>query len=208
MQKRTRAKNKSRFIWLFAICLALASLAIWDSCQTSSTTILLSESSTEEQAQPKSSAVAAETEATYPIYLVGAVNTPGIYLITPGAYLYEVIELAGGLTADAAADAVNLAASLENNQLVRIPTKAEIEQGYQADGWSKQSEDSGLVDLNRADQAQLETLPGIGPATARAIISYREANGGFATIEDLMQVPGIKQARFAALKDLIMVSSP
>ncbi len=170
--------------------------------------VLLTENKIESQPFEPSSPRHDEGPAGFPVYLVGAVARPGIYLVQPGSCLYEVVEQAGGLTGEAAADAINLAASLESNQLVRIPTRSEVEEGYKIGLIEGQAQEAGLVDLNKADQELLETLPGIGPATARAILAYRKENGGFNTIEELMLVPGIKEARFAPLKDLVMVSSP
>ena len=120
--------------------------------------------------------------------------------------MYELIELAGGMTDDAANESVNLAQSIDSNQLIRIPTRDEVAAGYQEFQWEPGQETNRLVDIGRADQRQLETLPGIGPATARAIITFREKNGPFQTIDDLMRVPGIKEARFEMLKDLICVT--
>lgn len=141
----------------------------------------------------------------YPVYLVGAVAHPGIYQVEPGTCLYQLVDMAGGLSDSAASDAVNLAAPLDKHQFIRVPTRQEVEQGTWSDPEPSGS-GSGLIDLNRAGQADLETLPGIGPATARAIIAYREKSGPFACIEDLMKVPGIKEARFESLKDLVCVS--
>ncbi len=141
----------------------------------------------------------------YPVYLVGAVARPGIYQVEPGTCLYQLVDMAGGLSDSAASDAVNLAAPLDKHQFVRVPTRQEVEQGTWSDP-EPSGKNNGLIDLNRAGQADLETLPGIGPATARAIIAYREKSGPFVCIEDLMKVPGIKEARFESLKDLVCVS--
>lgn len=152
------------------------------------------------------------TRDLIPIYLVGAVRNPGIYQVVRGSYLYELVEQAGGLTEDAAADLINLAFCLETNQLIRLPTGAEAAAGPASGeltagpGFPSASEGSRLVDINLADEEQLDSLPGIGPATARAILLYREQNGPFSCIEDLMKIPGIKESRFSALKDLVCVS--
>ncbi len=147
----------------------------------------------------------ADEPTLIPVYLVGAVHHPGIYQIKPGTYLYELIEMAGGLTEDAAADHINLAAAITMNQLIRLPTQEEEASGYNFQ-LRESTGGQGLVDLNRADLTELASLPGIGPATAQAILAFREENGSFACIEDIMLVPGIKEARFNALKDLVMVS--
>ncbi len=146
------------------------------------------------------------SDNSIPIYLVGAVKHPGIYRVEPGCYLYELIEQAGGLEDTAAADQINLAMRLEQNGLIRIPTIEEAKQNPDSTDLSGNGGENGLTDLNRADQAELEQLPGIGPVTAKAILDYRNENGPFQCIEDLMKVPGIKESRFNAIRDLIRVT--
>jgi competence protein ComEA len=143
-----------------------------------------------------------------PIYLIGAVKNPGIYSIERGTYLYQLVEQAGGLSEEAAADSINLAMRLDENQLVRIPTRAEVAQDPVKALLGEAEASNPLIDLNKADEALLEGLPGIGPSTAKAIVEYRKKNGSFACIEDLMKVPGIKESRFNALKDLVIVRKP
>lgn len=143
----------------------------------------------------------------YPVYLVGAVKFPGIYKINPGTCLFELVEKAGGLTADAAANSINLAMLIQPHQHIYIPDKEEVRANPSlTDNFYVNNPSSKKVDINYADQKSLEALPGIGPVTARAIIEYREKNGPFVRVEDLMLVPGIKESRFAALCDLIMVN--
>jgi competence protein ComEA len=147
----------------------------------------------------------AATRDLIPVYLVGAVVRPGIYTVERGCYLYELVEMAGGLTADAAAEDINLACRLDDNQRIRLPTKAEVQADSSLNPDLPVDPASALVDINRADASQLETLPGIGPATAKTIISYREKTGGFKKIEDLMKITGIKESRFNAIKDQITI---
>ena len=141
-----------------------------------------------------------------PIYLVGAINQPGIYQVERGSYLYQLVQTAGGLTAEAAQEQINLALRLDDNQLIRLPTRAEVTADPAA-GLLVTGTDSGnpLLDINQAGADEFDKLPGIGPATARAIVEYRNSKGHFQQIEDLMKVPGIKSSRFNALKDLICV---
>ena len=165
-----------------------------------------------------------------PVYLCGAVRSPGIYRTGRGAYLYEVIDMAGGLLPEAAAEYINLVFELTDAVSIYIPTVEEM-QSYLDGQQTANSEylrnglltgiwgtdqtgttdagDSGQaaaqVNINTADQAALETLPGIGAATAKAIIAYREKTGGFNSIEDIMNVAGIKEGRFEAIRDLIVV---
>lgn len=149
-----------------------------------------------------------EIQDKYPVYIVGAVNNPGIYKITETTCLYELIEQAGGMTKTAAKERINLAARLSRNQLIRIPTYSEWQdqpEKYDYEGIAGEIDNKGtiLVNINYADAEELETLPGIGPATAKAIIEHRNKNGRFNSIEDLMLVTGIKENRFASLRDLI-----
>lgn len=174
---------------------------------------------------------AAEPEEI-PVYICGAVTEPGIYQIMPGSYLYEVINMAGGLLPDAAAEYMNLVFRISEAVSVYIPDNEEMQAFLDGkDGTSSEylrtgllqgiwgmQDNSGITDpkdgtaataalinINTADQAALETLPGVGSTTASAIISYREKNGSFLTIEDIMKVAGIKQGRFEAIREFITV---
>lgn len=164
-----------------------------------------------------------------PVYLCGAVKSPGIYRTGRGAYLYEVIDLAGGLNPEAADEYINLVFEITDAVSIYIPTEEEmqsyldgqqtISSGYLRNGlltgiWGTdtavtaeacETGASSQININTADQAALETLPGIGAATAKAIIAYREKTGGFNSIEDIMNVAGIKEGRFEAIRDLIVV---
>ena len=154
-----------------------------------------------------------------PVYIVGEVNAPGIYLMEPGMFLYQLVELAGGLTARAAKDRINLAFKITCNQMIRIPSIEEVEKretGVVVEGLLLNDEadfnegadtpgETAKININTADEKELDELPGIGLATARLIIDYRKRNGKFKVIEDLMKIPGIKQNKFAQIKDQIIV---
>lgn len=168
--------------------------------------------------ETKHAASATEEPIQFPVYLVGAIQRPGIYQISNSTCLYELIDEAGGFTDDAAAEQINLAARLSANQLIRIPTLAEWQDAPDAfyfkedlrpigsDTEGKADEPAGqLININTAESVELERLPGIGPATAKSIISYRESHGPFGTIEEIMNVSGIKSSRFEAIRELITV---
>ncbi len=141
------------------------------------------------------------------VYICGAVAKPGVYAVPSHARVYEVISLAGGLLAEAGEQAVNQAREVVDGEMIRVPTKEELiageaEQSFGDEGTEAQD---GLVDINRADAAELMTLPGIGASKADSIISYREENGGFSSIEDIMNVEGIKEGVFNRIKEHIKV---
>ncbi len=139
----------------------------------------------------------------------GAVACPGVYELENGARVCDAIALAGGLTADADRNSLNQAQKLEDAQKIRVCT---VEEAAELPAVSTQPEDvkSGesvdeKININRADVQQLTTLSGIGESRARDIIAYREANGGFQSVEDIMKVSGIKEATFNKIKDDIAV---
>ncbi len=159
------------------------------------------------------------------VHICGEVMRPGVYELPEGSRVYEAVEEAGGFTQDAAADYVNLAYILEDGWKIEIPSRENpetdgegketgISSGISADaGWTGNgtgdfggdASGDGLVDINTATKQELITLPGVGESRAESIISYREKNGGFSRIEDIMKVEGIKDGMFAKMKDKICV---
>lgn len=146
-----------------------------------------------------------ETENTVPdtndnyiyVYICGSVLKPGVYGLTAGSRICDVINLAGGVSDDADIDVINQAEKISDGQKIYVPSYGESVQ---------QSEiNNGLININTADIAVLTSLPGIGEARAEAIISYRNSSGGFSKIEDIMNVNGIKEAAFNKIKDYICV---
>lgn len=140
-----------------------------------------------------------------PVYITGQVKMPGVYRVKEGQILDDLVKMAGGLAKEAAPEAVNLAAQLKAHQLYRIPAEDELEENpaLYLDGSASQEEFNQKININQADQQELESLPGVGPATAQAILKYREQHGPFQMIEDIMLIPGIKKAKFQSLEDLI-----
>lgn len=135
------------------------------------------------------------------VHVCGAVNSPGVVEIPEGSRGQAALEAAGGFAEDAAEDAVNLAEVLRDGMQLYFPTKEE------SVAWTvqQQAESEGLVNLNTAGVEALCTLPGIGEAKAKAIVAYREANGAFERVEDIMQVSGIKESAYNQIKDLVVV---
>lgn len=150
------------------------------------------------------------------VYICGCVNNPDVYKCQEGARLYEVIELAGGFSEEADREYLNLVDVVEDGQRIYVPSKEEVLRA-QAEGGIESISGSGAsgvgngsygtekVNINTAGVEQLMTLPGIGESRAKDIISYRNINGRFKRIEDIMKVSGIKNASYEKIKDLIKV---
>ncbi len=167
---------------------------------------------------PSSPVVAASATAQplLVVYVCGAVNRPGVYRLAPGSRVADLLDHAGGPTAKASLEAINLAAKLADGQQIVVPDKgapavAGAGAGAAAGGSAAAGASGGAaapgapVNLNTASLSELDALPGVGPSTAQKIIDYRTANGGFSSVDDLKNVSGIGEVRFAALKDLVTV---
>jgi len=140
------------------------------------------------------------------IHVTGAVAHPGVVELAPGARVAQAIEAAGGMLDGALAGGVNLAAALEDGDQVRVPWAAPDAGDTAAGATPGPSPTPGAaVNLNTATLAELDRLPGIGPSLAREILAYREAHGAFASVDDLLLVPGIGPAKLAALRDIVCI---
>lgn len=141
------------------------------------------------------------------VHVTGHVVAPGLHRLPPDARVADAIEAAGGPTAQAHLDVLNLARPVSDGEQLRVPSRAEAEaepsDGSAAAG--SQPGGDGTVDLNRATAAELEELPGIGPVLAGRIIEHREANGPFRSVGDLRQVTGVGEKTFQSLADLLSV---
>ena len=134
------------------------------------------------------------------IYISGYVMNPGVYYLPYGSRMFEAVEMAGGLCEDAVTDSLNLAMVLEDGQHVSVPGPP----GNEQDAALPAVSDNGLININTASADELKTLPGIGDTKASAIIEYRQ-HSAFIYIEDIMNVPGIKENSFEKIKDRITV---
>jgi len=148
------------------------------------------------------------------VHVAGRVRNPGVYQLAAGSRVIDALEAAGGGLGDAAANALNLARPLADGEQIVVPSEEEAAQGRvagtggggaPAGSGGVASQQTAVVNINTADAAALDTLPGVGPSTAQKIISDREANGPFASPEDLGRVSGIGPKRLEQLAELICV---
>lgn len=147
-----------------------------------------------------SSAEQSKNASPWVVYVTGSVKQPGVYEVPPDSRVHYAVERAGGFSAMADPEGVNLAEKLSDGAHIRVPAKGEA----QANGAGNTAASStGRVDINSATVAELQTLPGVGPKTAEAIIANREAMGRFVQVDDLMRVKGIGPKRMEQLRELV-----
>jgi len=145
------------------------------------------------------------------VHAAGAVHQPGVHRLEPGARVADVVAAAGGATPDADLDRLNLAALVADGERLYVPRLGQPDPPVVAgsasnpDGASAPGASStGPVDINRATEAELDVLPGIGPTTAAAIVEHREANGPFARVDELLEVRGIGPAKLDGLREQVV----
>jgi competence protein ComEA len=154
----------------------------------------------------------APTKEPIAVHVLGAVPRPGLYEFAEGARVQDAIDAAGGLLSSADVESLNLAALLEDGQQLNIPYKAGEEpsndngdESPDLPGATEEPSSGDLININTASKDELASLPGIGETIAQRIIDYRDENGNFLSIEDIMNVSGIGPATFDDIKALITV---
>jgi competence protein ComEA len=153
--------------------------------------------------QPTSLPTPKPTAAPVHCHVIGAVRTPGVYTLPPGALVQDAILVAGGPSDDADLERLNLATVVQDQEQIVVPKRSAALK-FDAPGNIVGSDD-GLVNVNTADGERLETLPRIGPVLAERIIDYRDQHGPFAAVDDLILVKGIGEATLEQLRPLITV---
>lgn len=148
------------------------------------------------------------------VHVAGAVMEPGVYPVAEGSRVEAAVKAAGGLSPQACPEAVNLARVVADGEQVYVPTVEEVESGSAPPGAAGAAGgaagavgagSASKVNINTADAAGLDALPGVGPATAQRIVADREANGPFTSPEDIMRVSGIGQKKFEQMASMIAV---
>lgn len=139
------------------------------------------------------------SHSTITVHMAGLVSRPGLVELPEGSRVADAVAAAGGLLPGARVEAINLAAALSDGQQIVVP-------GVEGDGAATSTGTTvGKIHLNQATASELDSLPGVGPVIAERIVSYREENGPFESIEDLLDVPGIGEAKLADLRDHVQV---
>ena len=146
------------------------------------------------------------TSGSVVVHVTGAVSSPGVVTLPPGSRVTDAINAVGGASADADTEQLNLARVLGDGEQVRVPHAGEQlvapDPGPSPPGGASggSTPGGGVVNINTAGAAELEALPGIGPALAARIVEYRDGHGPFASVDDLTDVPGIGPAKLEALR--------
>jgi competence protein ComEA len=150
---------------------------------------------------PLPSPEATATPCPLRVYVSGAVQQPDVYTLPPGSIVKDAILAAGGATDDADLDRINLALAVTDGQHIYVPRAGEENPPIEPP--SAQAAPGGKININTADLAALESLPGIGPVMAQRIMDYRKTHGPFAEVEDIMDVSGIGPSTLEQIRDLI-----
>ena len=149
---------------------------------------------TQEEAAPR------EEPQEVMVYVCGEVVHPGVYSLPQESRIQDALEAAGGMAEGAAPTYLNQAQRVLDGEKIYVPSREEVKSGSlpQGDGLGE-----GKVSLNQGSLEELMTLPGIGEAKAQAILDYRQSQGGFSSLEELMQVDGIKEGTYKNLQERI-----
>ena len=151
---------------------------------------------------------ATSTAAALRVYVVGEVKQPGVYRLPATARVEDAVSSAGGATVKADLAAINLASKVADGQQIIVPKhgqQAAVVGGGAAAGGAAATSPDGQIDLNNATTEQLDTLDGVGPATAKKILEYRAQHGPFKSVSELAQIPGIGPKKLAAMKPRLRV---
>lgn len=221
------SKNQKIFILVFSIIvIILLGFTFWnfnsdDNSDDNFEDLMINTSNTQNTSQNDILNITTAESEKIVVYIIGSVQNPGIVELNVDSRVSDAVEASGGLLENADVSKINLAYKLEDGQKITIPSindKTDEDSSYedyisndpgnmisQNPSSSTSESNTQKVNINTATQTQLETLPGIGPSTASKIISYRNENGKFKSIEDIKNVSGIGDSKFENIKENICV---
>lgn len=205
--------TKNIIIFSFVFICGIVSLIFFQSNKNSSDDFTVSESSAANKDNNRENEFNTDTSAAEKlvVYVCGRVRTPGVYELKYGDRVIDAVNMAGGTLEDADLTSINMAEPVEDSSKIEINSMGNTandnsgENNTGSDKADSSSDNSGKININKADLTSLMSLPGIGEARAGSIIAYRREHGSFKTIEDIMNVSGIKESAFSKIKDLIKV---
>ena len=208
--------NMKKRILILAVCLLLAGCGSGNAVEydlrestAESLPLATEEAADSREASGAEPAAGSKAAPQITVYICGEVACPGVYTLPEGSRVYVLLEAAGGLLDGADERHLNQAQILTDGQQITVYSREETAAQTGA-GSTESAEENGSagpakVNLNLADKAMLMTLPGIGEAKAEAILNYRNEHGGFASIEEIQNISGIKERMFERIKDLIEI---
>ncbi len=221
-------KEKTKALFFFAagiLCLVFAGLLIttfsgrWEAGRPTVVAGPLPVARVEKEPQPMEQQPVEEKDE-WVVYITGCVQKPGVYHVPADSRVYQVVDMAGGFSSLADHEAINLATPLQDGMHIHVPARGEVpKEDVQTKGTSSVSLNGAVasraeerdinrkIDINSASEEQLQALPGVGPKTAASIVSYRESQGDFEVVEDLLRVRGIGPAKFEKIRQLVTIGS-
>lgn len=213
-------KQKIIFFIILAIMIAVIIYYIYSTLYKEDFTFsydnnnLIENNLVENTTNPTTSTLENSDNTSIIIYVCGAVKESKVVALKENSRLCDAIDAVGGLTNDADLTNINLAYILEDGEKIYIPKIGEElpstsifsnSQSYSHSNYSSSSLKNNKININKATQTELETIPGVGPSTALKIINYREENGKFSSVEDIKNVSGIGDAKYEQMKNYVAV---
>lgn len=185
---------------LIIVIVGVCGYTVWKSISTPGVEVVQNDSESNED----ESGVSEATSQIY-VHVSGAVTSPGLYQLELGSRVYDAIQAAGGFSDEAVEQSVNLARELTDGEQIMVSSASDVSASASDTSSASTQTSTGKVNINLASAEELMTLDGVGEATAAKIIAYREENGSFKTIEEIKEVSGIGDKKYAAIKDVITV---
>ena len=214
-------KDNRLFVSVIALLMVIFCFFLWMTCgagnsmeaETSYTDVTALSTSSSKQSSQSLSEGSEKDKSKVTVDVKGAVANPGVYTLKASARVTDAIKAAGGMTEDADAKSVNLAASLSDEEVVYVATKDEnlsvlgqSGTGQVSDKGGQTSAKDGKINLNTATSEELQTISGIGAKRAEDIIAYRESHGGFQSVDDLKNVSGIGDKTLEKIRESLYVA--